>query len=123
MVKGRENRSNYSNVVVVWIILNYGVDACHTSEEEQLFEAESMAEVAGQGVLADNKHADSDYESVMALATELVTWVAVGAMVFGGVVPYIPQYRKIRRLKDAEGFSTFVCLVLLIANILRILFW
>ena len=83
-----------------------------------------MADVAGQGgVLADNKHPDSDYESVMALATELVTWVAIGAMVFGGVVPYIPQYRKIRRLKDAEGFSTFVCLVLLIANILRILFW
>ncbi|ERE84778.1 PQ-loop repeat-containing protein 1-like isoform 1 [Cricetulus griseus] len=53
----------------------------------------------------------------------LVSWVAAGAMVFGGVVPYIPQYRDIRRTQNADGFSTHVCLVLLVANILRILFW
>ncbi|XP_004579469.2 solute carrier family 66 member 2 isoform X2 [Ochotona princeps] len=53
----------------------------------------------------------------------LVSWGAAGAMVFGGVVPYIPQYRHIRRTQSAEGFSTYVCLVLLVANILRILFW
>ncbi|XP_040841098.1 solute carrier family 66 member 2 isoform X3 [Ochotona curzoniae] len=53
----------------------------------------------------------------------LVSWGAAGAMVFGGVVPYIPQYRQIRRTQSAEGFSTYVCLVLLVANILRILFW
>lgn len=62
-------------------------------------------------------------EELVKVATELVTWICVGAMVFGGVVPYIPQYRTIRRTRDAEGFSTFVCLVLLVANILRILFW
>ena len=60
---------------------------------------------------------------VVALGTFLVTWGSIGAMVFGGIVPYIPQYRKIRRIRDAEGFSTYVCLVLLAANILRILFW
>lgn len=60
---------------------------------------------------------------LLLLVEELFTWGAVGAMVLGGVVPYIPQYRKIRKTRDAEGFSTFVCLVLLIANILRILFW
>ncbi|XP_037364281.1 solute carrier family 66 member 2 isoform X2 [Talpa occidentalis] len=54
---------------------------------------------------------------------QLVSWGAAGAMVFGGVVPYIPQYRDIRRTQNAEGFSTHVCLVLLVANILRILFW
>ncbi|KAM4685366.1 solute carrier family 66 member 2 isoform 4-T4 [Amazona ochrocephala] len=54
---------------------------------------------------------------------QLVSWGASGAMVFGGVVPYIPQYRDIRRTQNAEGFSTYVCLVLLVANILRILFW
>uniref|UniRef100_A0A8C9Q1L9 Solute carrier family 66 member 2 n=1 Tax=Spermophilus dauricus TaxID=99837 RepID=A0A8C9Q1L9_SPEDA len=48
---------------------------------------------------------------------------AAAAMVFGGVVPYIPQYRDIRRTQNADGFSTHVCLVLLVANILRILFW
>ncbi|KAK2534234.1 Pqlc1 [Columba guinea] len=53
---------------------------------------------------------------------QLVSWGAAGAMVFGGVVPYIPQYRDIRRTQNAEGFSTYVCLVLLVANILRILF-
>ena len=62
-------------------------------------------------------------EELMAMVVGLVTWISVGCMVFGGVVPYIPQYRSIRRSRDADGFSTFVCLVLLIANILRILFW
>lgn len=62
-------------------------------------------------------------EGLAKIATELATWICVGAMIFGGVVPYVPQYRTIRRSRDADGFSTFVCLVLLISNILRILFW
>ncbi|KAL4235203.1 PQ-loop repeat-containing protein 1 [Mactra antiquata] len=53
----------------------------------------------------------------------LVSTVAALAMVFGGVFPFIPQYRDIYRSQNAEGFSLFVCLNLLIANILRILFW
>jgi len=60
---------------------------------------------------------------VYIMFTELVTWISIGSIIFGGVVPYIPQYRAIRKTRDSEGFSTFVCLVLLIANILRILFW
>ncbi|XP_022698457.1 PQ-loop repeat-containing protein 1-like isoform X3 [Varroa jacobsoni] len=32
-------------------------------------------------------------------------------------------YREILRTKNADGFSTFVCLALLVANILRIFFW
>ncbi|XP_065174365.1 solute carrier family 66 member 2-like [Sycon ciliatum] len=56
-------------------------------------------------------------------AVQLVSWVSSGAMIFGGIVPYIPQYLDIQRKKSTEGFSTHVCLVLLIANILRILFW
>ncbi|XP_028908938.1 solute carrier family 66 member 2 isoform X1 [Ornithorhynchus anatinus] len=55
--------------------------------------------------------------------SQLVSWGAAGAMVFGGVVPYIPQYRDIKRTQNADGFSTYVCLVLLVANVLRILFW
>ncbi|CAI7999220.1 Solute carrier family 66 member 2, partial [Geodia barretti] len=69
---------------------------------------------------------DGQEEGVSDLVTLgkfLVTWISVGAMVFGGIVPFIPQYRKIRRHRDAEGFSTYVCLVLLVANVLRILFW
>ncbi|XP_046604764.1 solute carrier family 66 member 2 isoform X1 [Neodiprion virginianus] len=55
--------------------------------------------------------------------TKLASYVASGAMIFGGVVPYIPQYREIKRKEDSEGFSLYVCLALLIANTLRILFW
>ena len=69
---------------------------------------------------------DGQEEGVSDLVTLgkfLVTWISVGAMVFGGIVPFIPQYRKIHRHRDAEGFSTYVCLVLLVANVLRILFW
>lgn len=65
---------------------------------------------------------DEVLEQIVAVFNSLVLWVAAGAMVFGGVVPYIPQYRDIRRTQNAEGFSTYVCLVLLVANILRILF-
>ena len=55
--------------------------------------------------------------------SKVVKWVCAGAMIFGGVIPYIPQYREIKRTEDAEGFSLFVCLALLVANTLRILFW
>ena len=53
----------------------------------------------------------------------LISWAASGAMVFGGVVPYIPQYLDIWESRNVEGFSTHVCLALLVANILRIFFW
>ncbi|XP_021191313.1 solute carrier family 66 member 2 isoform X2 [Helicoverpa armigera] len=53
----------------------------------------------------------------------VVGWGAAGAMIVGGVAPYIPQYIQIKKTQDAEGFSLYVCLALLIANTLRILFW
>ncbi|KAK6479886.1 solute carrier family 66 member 2-like [Huso huso] len=53
----------------------------------------------------------------------LLSWLASCIMVFGGVVPYVPQYQEILRTSNTEGFSTRVCLVLLVANILRIFFW
>jgi len=55
--------------------------------------------------------------------SNVVNWVAATAMIFGGVVPFIPQYLDIKKTQNAEGFSTYVCLALLIANTLRILFW
>uniref|UniRef100_A0A9J8D089 Solute carrier family 66 member 2 n=1 Tax=Cyprinus carpio carpio TaxID=630221 RepID=A0A9J8D089_CYPCA len=61
-------------------------------------------------------------DQIMYAAHQAVSWIASLAIIFGGVVPYIPQYRDIRRTQNAEGFSTYVCLVLLVANILRILF-
>lgn len=61
--------------------------------------------------------------AVKTIVATLVKWIASGAMIFGGVVPYVPQYRDIRRTQNAEGFSSYVCLVLLVANSLRIFFW
>ncbi|CAF1047205.1 unnamed protein product [Adineta ricciae] len=57
------------------------------------------------------------------LAAATVRIFSEALMIFGGVVPYIPQYLMIRRSQNAEGFSNYVCLTLLIANILRIEFW
>lgn len=53
----------------------------------------------------------------------VVSWIASSALIFGAVIPYVPQYKEIKRKEDAEGFSLYVCLTLLIANTLRILFW
>jgi len=44
-------------------------------------------------------------------------------IIFGGLVPFMPQYWEIKQTGNAEGFSTLVCFTLLLANILRILFW
>jgi hypothetical protein len=63
------------------------------------------------------------YTDLVSQFTLLVSYVASGFMIFGGVVPYMPQYRIINRSRNAQGFSTLVCLALLVANILRILFW
>eukprot|EP00729_Bicosta_minor_P006597 gene6597-23961_t len=53
----------------------------------------------------------------------LITFIAECAMIFGGVVPFIPQMLLIRRTRSCEGFNTLVCFNLMIANILRIMFW
>ncbi|KAL5278844.1 PQLC1 family protein [Megaselia abdita] len=53
----------------------------------------------------------------------LLGWAAASAMVVGGVIPYLPQYKEIKQTQDADGFSLHVCLALLVANSLRILFW
>ncbi|XP_061677500.1 solute carrier family 66 member 2 [Syngnathoides biaculeatus] len=53
----------------------------------------------------------------------LLSWLASCLMVIGGALPYVPQYQEIQRSSNTEGFSTRVCLVLLIANIFRIFFW
>lgn len=63
---------------------------------------------------------DLDYLSYV---TKIVAFFSSAVMIFGGVVPYMPQYRMISRTRNGQGFSTLVCLALLVANILRILFW
>ncbi|PVD21149.1 hypothetical protein C0Q70_19316 [Pomacea canaliculata] len=64
-----------------------------------------------------------DLEIMGRSIVQIISIVSQTAMVLGGVVPFIPQYLDIRRTHNTEGFSLFVCLTLLIANILRIMFW
>jgi len=64
-----------------------------------------------------------DAHNSMELLKQTVAWTASVAMVIGGVIPYVPQYRAIKRTENPEGFSTLVCFFLLVANSLRILFW
>ncbi|XP_039619439.1 solute carrier family 66 member 2 [Polypterus senegalus] len=66
---------------------------------------------------------DLDIEGVPESSWSIISLLASCMMVFGGVVPYIPQYQEIQRTSNTDGFSTRVCLVLLVANILRIFFW
>eukprot|EP01095_Lingulamoeba_sp_RSL-Kostka_P003660 TRINITY_DN14635_c0_g1_i1.p1 TRINITY_DN14635_c0_g1~~TRINITY_DN14635_c0_g1_i1.p1 ORF type:complete len:234 (+),score=38.88 TRINITY_DN14635_c0_g1_i1:62-763(+) len=54
---------------------------------------------------------------------ELPSLIASCAMIIGPVIGYVFQYFDIKREKSAKGFSSKVCLVLLIANILRLFFW
>ena len=64
-------------------------------------------------------HGSQAMESSVGVVSVLASCV----MVFGGALPYLPQYQEIQRSSDTSGFSTRVCLVLLLANILRIFFW
>ena len=59
----------------------------------------------------------------VAMVIQIISLISSVTMVFGGVVPYVPQYWDILQSRDAEGFSMHVCLALLVANVLRIFFW
>lgn len=60
---------------------------------------------------------------LVAMLIQIISWISSAAMIFGGVIPYVPQYWDILQSRDAEGFSMHVCLALLVANVLRIFFW
>ncbi len=68
-----------------------------------------------------------DAVSVEAVSVDMlgivVVWVVQFFMVFGGILPYVPQYLTVYRTRDAHGFSTLVCFVIIMSQILRILFW
>ncbi len=92
-------------------------------ELKMAVEGAQVGLAGGEGALDNAEAVGANTEELLKMLMELITWISVGSMIFGGVVPYIPQYRTISRTKDSEGFSTFVCFVLLVANILRIFFW
>lgn len=63
------------------------------------------------------------FSNMETLLFQFITFASEMAIVFGGVVPYIPQYLQIRQKQTTQGFSLYVCLALLMANTLRIIFW
>jgi hypothetical protein len=80
-----------------------------------------LSTTTGQGLKEQLFHHPEDFMGVNLLT--IFTMLSSGAMIFGGVVPYIPQYYEIFKTRNASGFSLNVCLALLLANILRIYFW
>ena len=56
-------------------------------------------------VILETGDVNQQFYNVVAIVTLLVQWIAAGAMIFGGVVPYIPQYRDIARSQNTDGFS------------------
>nr|XP_046911280.1 uncharacterized protein LOC124492429 isoform X4 [Dermatophagoides farinae] len=74
----------------------------------------------------DQMNEDGTLEWIMSKIDQFpikLSFIFACAMVLGSVVPYIPQYFTIKQTQNTEGFSLYVCLTLLIANILRIMFW
>lgn len=55
----------------------------------------------------------------MSIVSFLLRFLPDVFMVFGGALPYLPQYQQIRETRTTGSFSKHVCLVLLIANSLR----
>ena len=53
-------------------------------------------------------HAFSSETRMTSGVERVVSLVAEGAMVFGGVVPFVPQYRVISKTASTAGFSTFL---------------
>ena len=89
------------------------------NEANKVLEQGGGADIPNVGITTSHVMDESSFSSVMRL-------IALGcelAMIFGGVVPYIPQYISIKRSGNTKGFSLYVCLALIIANTLRILFW
>lgn len=50
-------------------------------------------------------------------------WLASAAMAACPPLTFVPQYMTIRRRRSLGAFSTTVCLVMLVAHILRLAFW
>lgn len=44
-------------------------------------------------------------------------------MILGPCVGYIIQCFKMRQERNSDGFSPFICLILLVANIVRVFWW
>ena len=53
----------------------------------------------------------------------MLSTILSGVFIVGPILGYIPQYDQMRNTGVTEGFSTLVCFILIISNMLRISFW
>ena len=49
--------------------------------------------------------------------------IMIIGMILGPCLGYIIQCFKIMKERNADGFSPFICLILLVANIFRVFWW
>ena len=69
------------------------------------------------------QHHQHQHSQSSVIFRKIVRSMASFVYSFGGIVPFYPQYHRIRNTRNAKGFSTTTCLILLVANVLRIQFW
>lgn len=72
----------------------------------------NQANASANQTIIDNQTAESDHPYWLEMPkmesfTDLFSLCCSTAVIFGGLVPYIPQYLKIRRSKNSDGFSTY----------------
>ena len=71
---------------------------------------ETLTSGGGGGSGTNNTHAKAQDWIEMPKIDNFMDIFSLGcslAVILGGLVPYIPQYLKIRRYSDSEGFSTY----------------
>jgi len=71
----------------------------------------------------NNSGLEVNISAIETIVLQMVTFACEMAIMFGGVVPYVPQYIQIKHKQTTQGFSLYVCLSLLLANTMRIIFW
>lgn len=75
-----------------------------------------------------NKEANSkmtDYSIIIYLQEHTMVLQYIGSFVIAvaPIVPYMQQMRQTQQLRYSGGFSPYVSMILLFANIMRLFFW
>lgn len=64
-----------------------------------------------------------DKPMIVLILTNYFSLVINGLMIFGPCIGFLIQANKFKTVHSSKGFSLYVCLIILISNILRIYFW
>ena len=92
----------------------------HVYAEAEDAGKKAAAEIAAVATASFQGFTVDDVVSFLAL---VAGWVANVFFLIGPVLMFVPQYKSIRDSGSATGFSTNVCLVLLVSHTMRCFFW